>query len=174
MITAQPIPESDARALYAGIQVRIPERRTAGLKTLQTLATTPTEADKKAEVKATSKRVGEDAEKLPDNAIGNALAHRILAYDHIQHGEFDEAFTEIGDAAALNPRDMWMRYYVSLAKYRMAQAKHADMMGLANMMLDLKAVLEWNPEMADAYDLLAWRATTAEAPLPPCRPNAPP
>src|SRR5580765_23215 len=29
------------------------------------------------------------------------------------------------------------------------------MMGLANMMLDLKAVLEWNPELADAYDLLA-------------------
>jgi tetratricopeptide (TPR) repeat protein len=155
VITAQPIPQSDAQALYAGIQVRIPERRTAGLKTLQTLATTPTEADKKAEVKATSKRVGEDAEKLPDNAIGVALAHRILAYDHIQHGEFEEAYTEIGDAAALNPRDMWTRYYVSLAKYRMAQAKHAEMMGLANMMLDLKAVLEWYPEMADAYDLLA-------------------
>ncbi|HET9309388.1 MAG TPA: hypothetical protein VFO46_25460 [Candidatus Sulfotelmatobacter sp.] len=155
VITAQPIPQSDAQALYAGIQVRIPERRSAGLKTLQTLATTPTEADKKAEVKATSKRVGEDAEKLPDNAIGVALAHRILAYDHIQHGEFEEAFAEIGDTAALNPRDMWTRYYVSLSKYRMAQAKHAEMMGLANMMLDLKAVLEWYPEMADAYDLLA-------------------
>src|ERR1051326_4516082 len=124
VITAQPIPQSDGQALYAGIQVRIPERRSAGLKTLQTLATTPTEADKKAEVKTTSKRV-------------------------------EEAFTEIGDAAALNPRDMWTRYYVSLAKYRMAQAKHAEMMGLSNMMLDLKAVLEWYPEMAEAYDLLA-------------------
>ena len=155
VITAQPIPQSDGQALYAGIQVRIPERRTAGLKTLQTLATTPTEADKKAEVKTTNKRVGEDAEQLPTKAIGDALAHRILAYDHIQHGEFEEAFTEIGDAAALNPRDMWTRYYVSLAKYRMAQAKHAEMMGLSNMMLDLKAVLEWYPEMAEAYDLLA-------------------
>jgi tetratricopeptide (TPR) repeat protein len=29
------------------------------------------------------------------------------------------------------------------------------MYGLANMMLDLRSVLEWNPEMADAYDLLA-------------------
>ena len=37
----------------------------------------------------------------------------------------------------------------------MAQAKHTDMYGLANMMLDLKSVLEWNPEMANAYDLLA-------------------
>jgi Flp pilus assembly protein TadD len=154
VITAQPIPASDAQALYGGIQVRIPERRAAGLKTLQTLATTPTEADKKAEVKS-NKRVGEDAEQLPSNAIGDALAHRILAYDHIQHGEFEEAFREIGDAAALNPRDMWTRYYLSLAKYRLAQAKHTEMMGLANMMLDLKAVLEWNPQMSEAYDLLA-------------------
>ena len=37
----------------------------------------------------------------------------------------------------------------------MAQAKKAEMMGLANMMIDLKGVLEWNPGMASAYDLLA-------------------
>jgi len=154
VITAKPFPEPDARALYAGVQLRIPERREIGLKTLRELATTQTEADKKAEAKAT-KRIGEDAEELPSNAIGNPLAHRFLAWDHIEHSEFEEAFNEISDAASLNPRDMWQRYYLSLAKYRMAQAKHADMMGLANMMLDLKAVLEWNPEMADAYDLLA-------------------
>ena len=50
---------------------------------------------------------------------------------------------------------MWLRYYLSLLKFRLAQAKHADMQGLANMMLDLKAVLEWYPELAAAYDLLA-------------------
>ncbi|HYM76261.1 MAG TPA: hypothetical protein VE377_09820 [Candidatus Dormibacteraeota bacterium] len=154
-ITAKPIPEADARALYAGVQVRIPERREFGLKTLTELATTPTEADKKAAERQPTKRVGEDPDLLPSNAVGNPLAHRILAWDHIEHGEYEEAFTEIGDAAALNPRDMWVRYYLSVAKYRMAQAKHTDMMGLANMMLDLKGVLEWNPEMADAYDLLA-------------------
>jgi len=153
-ITAKPLPESDARALYAGVQLRIPERREFGLKTLHDLATTPTEADKKAEAKPTT-RVGGDPDQLPSNAVGNPVAHRVLAYDHIQHGEFEEAFAEIGDAAALSPRDMWIRYYLSLAKYRMAQAKHTEMLGLANMILDLKAVLEWNPEMADAYDLLA-------------------
>src|SRR4051794_1935548 len=154
VITAKPIPEPDARALYAGVQIRIPERREFGLKTLSDLATTPTEADKKAEIKSTRK-AGEDAEQLPTNAIGNPLAHRILAWDHIEHNQFDEAFTEINDAASLNPRDMWLRYYLSIAKYRMARARHVEMMGLANMMLDLKAVLEWNPEMAAAYDLLA-------------------
>lgn len=154
-ITAKPIPEADARAIYAGVQIRIPERREIGLQSLRDLATTPTDADKKAATRQATKRVGEDPEQLPTNAVGNAVAHRVLAYDHITHGEFDEAFAELRDAAALNPQDMWLRYYVSLAKYRMAQAKHAEMVGLANMILDLRAVLEWNPEMADAYDLLA-------------------
>src|SRR5260370_783797 len=86
--------------------------------------------------------------------MGSALAHRILAWDHIQHGEFDEASTELADAAALNQRDMWLRYYLSVLKYRVAQSKHVDIQGLPNMMLDLRAVLEWYPEMAGAYDLL--------------------
>lgn len=153
-MTSKPLPDGDARAIYAALQIRIAERREAGLKTLNELATTPTEADKKAEVKQT-KRVGEDPEQLPSNAIGNEIAHRALAWDHIQHNQFDDAFTELGDAASLNPGDMWVRYYLSLAKYRVAQAKHSDIPGLANMMLDLRAVLEWYPEMADAYDLLA-------------------
>ena len=153
-ITSKPIAEPEVRATYAGIQIRIPERREYGLKTLQDLATRETPADQKAEARQ-SKRMGEDPDQLPSNAIGNPVAHRILAWDHIQHGEFDEAFAELGDAAALNPRDMWIRYYLSLAKYRRAQAQHNEMLGLANMMLDLRSVLEWYPEMADAYDLLA-------------------
>ncbi len=153
-ITSKPLPEADARALYAEIQIRIPERREAGLKELQALATTTTSADRKAEAKA-QKKPDDDTAQLPSNSMGNAMAHRILAWDHIQHGEFEEAIAELGDAAALNQGDMWVRYYLSALKYRMAQAKHTDTRGLANMMLDLKAVLDWYPEFADAYDLLA-------------------
>jgi tetratricopeptide (TPR) repeat protein len=154
-IMAEPFPEADARAIYAGVQLRIPERREMGLKTLTELATTPTEADKRAAARPTTKRVGEDPEQLPTNAVGNPVAHRFLGYDHIEHGEFDQAFAELRDAVALDPRDIWLRYYISLAKYSMAKAKHTEMVGLANMILDLRAVVEWNPEMADAYDLLA-------------------
>jgi tetratricopeptide (TPR) repeat protein len=50
---------------------------------------------------------------------------------------------------------MWLRYYVSVLRYRSAEAAHTDIQGLANMMLDLRAVLEWYPEFASAYDLLA-------------------
>jgi tetratricopeptide (TPR) repeat protein len=154
-ITSKPMLESDARALYAGVQVRIPERRETGLKTLNQLSTTLTEADKKEEAKAAHKRIGEDQEQLPSGAQGNQIAHRMLAWDHIQRGEFEQAFNELNDAASLNQHDEWVRYYASVAKYRMAQAKKTEMMGLANMMIDLKGVLEWNSEMASAYDLLA-------------------
>jgi len=157
-IVVKPLPEADARAYYAAVQIRIPERREAGLQTLHALATQATPTDVKAEAKATrreKKNADEDEGTLPTTAVGNALAHRALAWDHIQRGEFDDAVTELAAAAALNQRDMWVRYYLSAMKYRMAQAKHTDIQGLANMMIDLKSVLEWYPELADAYDLLA-------------------
>ena len=109
--------------------------------------------------------MGEDPEQLPSNAGGLPIAHRILAWDHIEHGEYQQAFSELSDAAALNPSDLWIRYYVSVAKYSMARAKHAEMMGLSNMMMDLKAVLEWYAtEMAGAYDLLAVARNTGGGP----------
>ena len=162
-ITSKTIAEPEVRAIYAGVQIRIAERRELGLKTLNDLATTETSADQKAEARQT-KRMGEDEEQLPTNSTGNPVAHRILAWDHIEHGEFDEAFAELRDAAALNPSDMWIRYYLSLAKYRTAQAKHSDVPGLANMMLDLRSVLEWYPEMANAYDLLAMARNAGGSP----------
>src|ERR1700736_6166336 len=117
-ITSKPLPEADARALYAEVQIRIPERRDYGLQQLHSLATAPTPTDKKLEAKQKTKKNSEDSDLLPNNSIGNALAHRVLAWDHIQHGEFAEASTELRDADALNPRDMWIRYYVSVLKYR--------------------------------------------------------
>jgi len=155
-IIAKPLPESDAQATYAGVQVRIPDRRDLGLQQLKKLATTPTPTDIKAQTKAEAReKRNQDEDTIPSSAIGNEIAHRMLAWDQIQHDEFDDALVELGDAAALNQKDMWVRYYLCVLKYRMAQAKHTDIAGLPNMMLDLKAVLEWFPELASAYDLLA-------------------
>jgi tetratricopeptide (TPR) repeat protein len=154
-INSKPLPDVDARALYAEVQVRIPERRAYGLKELEALTTAPPNAGpaaKKSEEKDSEDKT--DEESAP-TAAGNAIAHRVLAWDHIQHGEYEEALSQLGDAAALNQRDMWIRYYLSVLKYRMAQSKHGDIQGLANMMQDLRAVLEWYPEFADAYDLMA-------------------
>jgi hypothetical protein len=88
-------------------------------------------------------------------ASGDEIAHRALAWDHLQHSEFDLALEDLGDAAALNRNDMWIRYYLSVCKYRMSLAKKADIMGLPNMVQDLRATLEWYPELADAHDLMA-------------------
>ena len=160
-IPAKPLPEADARALYAEVQIRIPERREAGLKDLLALADTPTAKDVAAETRYQTRKQQEeknpttDPDQLPTNSVGIEVAHRVLAYDYTQHGDFDKALSELGDAAALDRQDMWVRYYLSVLKYRMATSKKIEMQGIASMMQDLKGVLEWYPEFASAYDLLA-------------------
>ena len=152
-IPANALPEADAEATRAGVEVRIADRREAGLKELQTLATTPTTAPlPKASPKVS---ISGEEQQIAPTAIGNEIAHRFLAWDHIEHGEFDAAISDLGDSAMLNQRDMWIRYYLSVLKYRQAQSKKGDIQGLANMMQDLRAVLDWFPEFANAYDLMA-------------------
>ena len=150
VITAKTIPEADGRALTAEVQVRIPERRESGLAQLDALATALNRNAAKPPADQDEKK---DAPVVA--AAGNEIAHRALAWDHLQHSEFDAAVEEMKDAASINPRDMWIRYYFCLLKYRVSQAKHADIQGLPNMLQDLRAVLEWYPEFADAYDLIA-------------------
>jgi tetratricopeptide (TPR) repeat protein len=155
-ITAKPMPEIDERALYAELEIRIPERRDYGMKELQALTedTTPTASPSMPASDTTSEDTSEGKKKIIA-AAGNEFAHRALAWDHIERGEFEAAADELGKAAAINPRDMWLRYYVSVLKYRISEAKHSEIQGLANMMQDLRGVQEWYPEFADAYDLMA-------------------
>jgi hypothetical protein len=157
VITTKAISETDARALTAEVKIRIPDRREAGLQELQALATAPDPNAAKTAVDKTDDKDDKDGKKSAPlvTASGDEIAHRVLAWDHLQRGEFDAALEELGDAAALNQRDMWIRYYLSVLKYRMSQAKHSDIQGLPNMMQDLRAVLDWYPEFANAYDLLA-------------------
>jgi tetratricopeptide (TPR) repeat protein len=156
VITAKPMRETDALALVAGVKIRIADRREAGLQELKALATapdpiTPAKAEKD---KKNDKDKNDDPTTPLITATGNEIAHRVLAWDHVQRGEFDAAAEELSDAASLNQGDMWIRYYLSVLKYRISQAKHADIQGLPNMMQDLRAVLDWYPEFAAAYDLM--------------------
>ena len=152
VISSKPLPDTDARALGAEVKVRIPERRELGLKELQALAAAGPESPPAP--KRSAEENASESNSAMVTAGGNEIAHRVLAWDHIQHGEFDEAAEELGNAAILNQHDMWIRYYLSLLKYRIAQSKHLEIQGLANMMQDLRAVLDWYPEFADADDLL--------------------
>lgn len=122
-----PVPEEDAKAAIGDVMARVPEHRDQALRDLQQLTTLPKD---------------------------NEPAHRGLARDHLQQKRFDAAADELDKAADLNPRDPWIWYYRSVLKYRMAQAAGQEMKGLANLMQDLRAVLDWYPELADAYNML--------------------
>jgi hypothetical protein len=155
-VTSKAMPETDARAIVDEVKIRIPDRRDAGLQELQALATAPNPTPfNKAENKDKDKDRDDKNKALPVTVPGNEIAHRALAWDLLQRNEFDAAAEELSDAATLNQHDMWIRYYLSVLKYRMSQAKHADIQGLPNMLQDLRAVLDWYPEFADAYDLMA-------------------
>ena len=146
--------ETDVQALIAGIMTRIPERREQGLLQLHALATsaqaTPADPAKHGKPKDP-----EAEEPLLVTSVGNALAHRWLAADEIEHGQFEDAARELGDAAALDQRDVWVRYDISVLKARVAEASHKDIQGIPNMLIDLRTVLESYPDTASAFDLLA-------------------
>ena len=137
-ITTQPLSADDARALAAEVMVRVPERREPGMKELQSLTTPPPASDSASK-------------KWTDNEI----AHRVLAWDDIQHSDFDAAAQELSTTATLNARDTWIRYYLSLLKYRLSLAHHGEIQGLANMIQDLRAVVGWYPEFAEAHNMMA-------------------
>ncbi|MFZ0802509.1 MAG: hypothetical protein WAN70_10110, partial [Terriglobales bacterium] len=129
-VTTTDIPEANARAMIAEMDLRLPERHDQARQLLETLAKQP--------------------------ATDNAVAHRALGWDHLVKGEFDLATEEFSAAEELDNRDIWARYYMALTRYREAQAGGQEVRGLANMMQDLHVVLEWKPEFSEAYFMLGW------------------
>lgn len=155
VIASKTLSETDSGAIAAEIKIRIPDRRETGLQELNKLATTQDPSLTKPSFFKAPKKEKQDTEAPLTTAVGNEIAHRVLAWDDLQRGEFEACVQELGDAAALNPQDMWIRYYLSVMNYKESLVKKTDMEGLPNLMQDLRAVLEWYPEFANAYDLLA-------------------
>ena len=133
-ISVKPVSGANADAQLAEGMVRLPERREQGLKEIDRI------------LRITDKN---------GQPVDNEIAHRALAWVHMEKKEFPQAAEELGNAAALDPNDVWNRYYLALVKYKTAQTKHEEMQGLANMMIDLKVTLDWYPEFAEAYNMLA-------------------
>ena len=133
-INAKPVSEADADAQLAEVMVRIPERREQGLREIERI------------LKLTDKN---------GQPIDNEVAHRALAWVHLDKKEFTQVAEELGNAAALDPHDVWNRYYLALLKYRTAQTNHEETSGLANMMIDLKVTIDWYPDFAEAFNMLA-------------------
>lgn len=129
-ISTTDVPEANARALVAEMDLRLPERHDQAHTVLETIAKQP--------------------------ATDNAVARRALGWDHLVKTEFDLATEEFSTAEELDNRDAWPRHYMALTRYREAQVGGQQVRGLANMMQDLHVVLETKPEFADAYFMLGW------------------
>jgi tetratricopeptide (TPR) repeat protein len=134
-MTVTSVKDEEANAVIADVMARIPEHRDQALHDLQRLTQGPRDTNK-------------DANK------DNEAARRALAWDDISHKQYDTAANELEKAADLDQRDPWIWYYRSVLKYRKAQATRQEMQGLANMMQDLRAVADWYPDLADAYNML--------------------
>jgi Flp pilus assembly protein TadD len=91
---------------------------------------------------------------IADPKQDNAVAHRALAWDDMQQKQFDPAADQLNQAMQLDPRDPWVRYYLSWLKYLRSDNGALPIHGLPNMMQDLRTVLDWDPEFAEAYNLL--------------------
>ena len=79
------ITDAQAQALVAEVMVRLPEHRDQGEKDLQAV--------------------------IDDPKTDNAIAHRGLAWAHLEKKEFEEANEELARAMELDGHDPWVRYY---------------------------------------------------------------
>jgi tetratricopeptide (TPR) repeat protein len=127
--TITDIPEADAHALIAELQVRLPEHREAGIKAAQSII-----ADIKTE---------------------DSIAHRTLGWVAIEKNDSETASDELKKALQLDPNDAWSRYYLSYMRYRNAKFNGQYFVGMANLMQDMRLVVDWNPDFAEAYNMLA-------------------
>lgn len=123
------IPAGDALALLAEMEMRLPERREQALRDLSSVISQP--------------------------KTDNAIAHRALGWDHFQRKEFSQAMEELQKAMAIDPKDPAVRYDLCLVKYHSAQSGGHQVRGLANMLQDLQLVIDWDPQFAEAYNMLA-------------------
>jgi len=97
----------------------------------------------------------QDLQKMIDEPKGDtSVVHRALAWASLEKNEFDAANEELVKASDLDRNDPWVHYYSALTKYRRARATGQPTQGLANAMIDLRVVIDWNPSFAEAYGML--------------------
>jgi Flp pilus assembly protein TadD len=126
-LVVKKVSDDDAHAIVADVMARQPDHSEQGIKDLRSLAEDPTD---------------------------NEVAHRALAYAFLQKKDFKQAEDELTQAADGDPNDPWVHFYFALLKFRKAQATGQPIESLANVQQGLKTVIDWDPELAEAYHLL--------------------
>lgn len=136
-VTANQLKPAEADALLDEVELRLPEKREQATQDLQKLI------------------AGDKSE--------TAVAHRALAWAHLQKGETKDAFDEFNEAIKLSPADPETRLEIALATYGMGESG-GKIQGLANMMESLHIVLDRYSEFAEAYNMLGWAQMTGGGP----------
>ncbi len=127
--SVQDVVDAQAQALVAEMSVRLPEHRDQGEKTLETI--------------------------IADPKTDNVIAHRALAWVRMEKKEFDQADEELARARELDGKDTWTHYYLALVKFRAAQLGQKPIEGVSNMIQDLVFVVDKEPDLAEAHNMLA-------------------
>jgi len=126
--SVQEMPEATGQSFVAEMAIRLPEHCSQAVSQLYAIVSQP--------------------------KLDNSVAHRALLFAHLQGGEAEDATQELAKAAQLDSKDPWLHFYSAWIKFREAQAGGKEFEGLGNMMLDLRVVLDWNPEFAEADNML--------------------
>ena len=119
--------DDDAHAIVADVMARQPEHRAEGIKALQALAADPADND---------------------------IAHRSLGFTYMEQKQFKPAAEEIQQVLDDTPQDAWARYYSALLRFKMEQAGEPMQGALANVQQNLRMVIDWDPQFAEAYHML--------------------
>jgi len=127
-LVVKKVEDDDAKARMAEIMVRLPERYQQGMLDLQALSEDPTD---------------------------NAVARRALALAYMQKKDFKKSSEQLDAAEGYDAKDPWVRYYRALLKFKVSWATGQAMEGgLANVQQNLKGVVDWDAEFAEAWNLL--------------------
>jgi tetratricopeptide (TPR) repeat protein len=123
------VPLPEARALVTEMMVRLPEHREAAMQEISTL--------------------------VDGLSTENAIEHRTRAWVYIEQNKFNDAAEELQKAIELDDHDPWAHYYFARMKYRTAMESGEPFLGLANMLIDLRIVIDWNLDFAEPHNMLA-------------------
>lgn len=121
------LPEPEGDIGVAEMEARLPEHRGEAQATVEAFMKAPPET---------------------------ASEHRVLGWIAMETKHWDTAFAELGQAIELNGSDNWARYYLVETKFREAEVTNQEIKGLANALLDLRVVIDWYPQFAEAHNLL--------------------
>ena len=122
------VPLPEARALVDEMMLRLPEHRDAALKELDDLV---------------------DGLKSE-----NPIEHHAKGWLYLEQDKASDAVEEFQKAFELDLHDPWSHYYMARMKYRAGVESGEPFQGLASMLLDLRTIIDWNADFAEAYNML--------------------